>query len=125
MARQIRRRFGERDLQGGAAPVAPDDPAGAVRPAAPTPAEADPSGETTALSRRAQGDRRRRLGRCLERYHFAWEYKGQRASLDAAFEQLRQYALALENPPLLIVSDMLRRGTPRPARGRCPRGRGP
>ena len=60
------------------------------------------------MSRRAQGDRRRRLGRCLERYHFAWEYKGQRASLDAAFEQLRQYALALENPPLLIVSDMLR-----------------
>ena len=33
---------------------------------------------------------------------------GQRADLDAAFGQLRQYALALENPPLLIVSDMLR-----------------
>ena len=27
------------------------------------------------------------------------------ADLDAAFNQLRQYALALENPPLLIVSD--------------------
>ncbi|MCY4600509.1 MAG: class I SAM-dependent DNA methyltransferase, partial [Acidobacteria bacterium] len=39
---------------------------------------------------------------------FAWEYKGRRADLDAAFNQLRQYALALENPPLLIVSDMLR-----------------
>ena len=38
--------------------------------------------------------------------HFAWEYKGKRANLDAAFTQLRQYALALENPPLLIVSDM-------------------
>ena len=37
---------------------------------------------------------------------FAWEYKGKRADLDAAFNQLRQYALALENPPLLIVSDM-------------------
>ena len=37
---------------------------------------------------------------------FAWEYKGPRANLDAAFDQLRQYALALENPPLLIVSDM-------------------
>ena len=36
------------------------------------------------------------------------EYKGQRADLDAAFEQLRQYSLALENQPLLIVSDMVR-----------------
>ncbi|MYA89072.1 MAG: hypothetical protein F4X97_11610 [Boseongicola sp. SB0662_bin_57] len=34
--------------------------------------------------------------------------KGRRANLDAAFDQLRQYALALENPPLLIVSDMER-----------------
>ncbi|MDE0147837.1 MAG: class I SAM-dependent DNA methyltransferase, partial [Rhodospirillaceae bacterium] len=39
---------------------------------------------------------------------FAWEYKGRHANLDAAFNQLRQYALALENPPLLIVSDMAR-----------------
>ena len=31
-----------------------------------------------------------------------------RADLNAAFEQLRQYSLALENPPLLIVSDMVR-----------------
>ena len=43
-----------------------------------------------------------------KRHHFAWEYKGKRANLDAAFDQLRQYALALENPPLLIVSDMVR-----------------
>ena len=40
--------------------------------------------------------------------HFAWEYKSQGKDLDAAFQQLRQYALALENPPLLIVSDMRR-----------------
>ncbi len=40
--------------------------------------------------------------------HFAWEHKGKHANLDRAFEQLRQYALALENPPLLIVSDMVR-----------------
>ena len=33
---------------------------------------------------------------------------GQRADLDTAFDQLRQYALVLENPPLLIVSDMRR-----------------
>ena len=43
-----------------------------------------------------------------KRHHFALEYKGRRANLDAAFNQLRQYALALENPPLLIVSDMVR-----------------
>ena len=43
-----------------------------------------------------------------KRHCFAWEYKGKHADLDAAFSQLRQYALALENPPLLIVSDMAR-----------------
>ncbi|WP_341863593.1 class I SAM-dependent DNA methyltransferase [Gymnodinialimonas sp. 57CJ19] len=37
---------------------------------------------------------------------FAWEYKGKRSNLDKAFDQLLQYAIALENPPLLIVSDM-------------------
>ncbi|MEY2884119.1 MAG: hypothetical protein RL490_1843, partial [Pseudomonadota bacterium] len=37
---------------------------------------------------------------------FAWEYKGPRKNLDAAFSQLLQYSIALENPPLLIVSDM-------------------
>ncbi|WP_405403612.1 class I SAM-dependent DNA methyltransferase [Paracoccus sp. Ld10] len=37
---------------------------------------------------------------------FAWEYKGRRKDLKAAFAQLQQYAIALENPPLLIVSDM-------------------
>ena len=42
------------------------------------------------------------------RHCFAWEYKGKHANLDATFDQLRQYALALENPPLLIVSDMRR-----------------
>ena len=37
---------------------------------------------------------------------FAWEYKGKNKDLDKAFAQLQQYAIALENPPLLIVSDM-------------------
>ena len=36
---------------------------------------------------------------------FAWEYKGPKKDLDRAFAQLLQYAIALENPPLLIVSD--------------------
>jgi hypothetical protein len=39
---------------------------------------------------------------------FAWEYKGRRKDLTAAYVQLQQYAVALDNPPLLIVSDMER-----------------
>ena len=75
----------------------------------PTPAEADPSGETYCFERGARKDTGGDgWADVWKRHHFAWEYKGQRADLDAAFEQLRQYALALENPPLLIVSDMLR-----------------
>ena len=38
--------------------------------------------------------------------HFGWEYKGKRKDLKAAYAQLQQYAVALENPPLLVVSDM-------------------
>jgi type II restriction/modification system DNA methylase subunit YeeA len=41
-----------------------------------------------------------------KRGHFGWEYKGKRKDLTAAFVQLQQYAIALENPPLLVVSDM-------------------
>lgn len=37
---------------------------------------------------------------------FGWEYKGRHANLDKANAQLLQYAVALENPPLLITSDM-------------------
>lgn len=37
---------------------------------------------------------------------FAWEYKGKRKNLDAAFDQLLRYSVALDHPPLLIVSDM-------------------
>jgi len=40
--------------------------------------------------------------------HFAWEYKGKGKDLKAAFAQLQQYAGALGNPPLLVVSDMQR-----------------
>lgn len=38
--------------------------------------------------------------------HFAWEYKGPHANLDKAYRQLLQYREALENPPLLVVSDL-------------------
>lgn len=36
---------------------------------------------------------------------FAWEYKAPGKSLEAALKQLMMYALPLENPPLLVVSD--------------------
>ena len=75
----------------------------------PTPAEADPTGETYCFERGARKDTGGDgWADVWKRHHFAWEYKGHRADLDAAFGQLRNYALALENPPVLIVSDMLR-----------------
>ena len=37
---------------------------------------------------------------------FGWEYKGHRADLAAAYQQLLQYREDLENPPLLVVSDL-------------------
>jgi hypothetical protein len=39
---------------------------------------------------------------------FAWEYKAPGKSLEGALRQLMMYALPLENPPLLVVSDRLR-----------------
>ena len=75
----------------------------------PTPAEADPTGDYYCFERGARKDTGGGgWADVWKRHCFAWEYKGKRANLDAAFAQLRQYALALENPPLLIVSDMAR-----------------
>ena len=75
----------------------------------PTPADADPTGEHYCFERGARKDSGGDgWADVWKRHHFAWEYKGKHANLDAAFNQLRQYALALENPPLLIVSDMAR-----------------
>ena len=75
----------------------------------PTPSDADPAGEWYCFERGARKDTGGDgWADVWKRGFFAWEYKGKRADLDAAFNQLRQYALALENPPLLIVSDMAR-----------------
>ena len=75
----------------------------------PKPADVDPTGETYCFERGARKDTGGDgWADVWKRHHFAWEYKGKRKDLDAAFDQLRQYSLALENPPLLIVSDMLR-----------------
>ena len=75
----------------------------------PTPAQADPSGTTYRFERGATkttgGDG---WADVWKRGHFGWEYKGKRKDLNAAFVQLQQYALALENPPLLVVCDLER-----------------
>lgn len=39
-----------------------------------------------------------------KRGHFAMEYKGPKGDLRKALEQVQRYALALENPPLLVVA---------------------
>ena len=75
----------------------------------PTPAEADPAGDTYCFERGALKDSGSAgWADVWKRHHFAWEYKSPGESLDAAFNQLRQYSLALENPPVLIVCDLRR-----------------
>lgn len=73
----------------------------------PAPTDVDPTGEWYAFERGATkttgGEGWADVWR---RDHFGWEYKGKRKDLNAAFAQLQQYALALENPPLLVVCDM-------------------
>ncbi len=73
----------------------------------PTPIEADPTGESYCFERGAKKDSGGDgWADVWKRGHFGWEYKGPHANLDAAFRQLREYVQALENPPLLIVSDL-------------------
>ena len=75
----------------------------------PTPAEADPAGESYCFECGARKDTGGEgWANVWKRDSFAWGYKGKHADLDAAFNQLCQYALAWENPPLPIVSDMAR-----------------
>ena len=73
------------------------------------PTDADPKGEwycfERGASKTAGGEG---WADVWKRGHFGWEYKGKRKDLTAAFAQLQQYAVALENPPLLVVSDMER-----------------
>ncbi len=72
-----------------------------------TPAEEDPHGDWFTFEKGAKktggGDGWADVWR---RHCFAWEYKGKHKDLGAALRQLQQYALALENPVLLIVSDL-------------------
>lgn len=73
----------------------------------PTPAEVDPTGKDygfeVGASKTTGGNG---FADVFKRGHFGWEYKGTKANLDTAFAQLQRYAIALDNPPLLIVSDI-------------------
>lgn len=75
----------------------------------PTPSEADTSGDWYAFEKGASKTTGAKgWADVWKRGHFAWEYKAKGRDLDAAFAQLQQYAGALGNPPLLVVSDMQR-----------------
>src|SRR5439155_2026192 len=73
----------------------------------PTPAEADKTGsfytfeKGAAKSAGGQG-----FADVWWQGKFGWEYKGHRADLAAAYQQLLQYREDLENPPLLVVCDL-------------------
>ena len=84
-----------------------------------TPAEVDPTGEVYTFEKGVSGldgsaSRGSTGGRGFAdvwyRGRFAWEYKrkGKYQTLDDAYRQLCVYREALENPPLLVVSDIAR-----------------
>ncbi len=75
------------------------------------PLDADPTGNNYAFERGAAkgvGPTKGSHGWAdvWKRNCFAWEYKKGGADLDKAYAQLLQYREALDNPPLLVVSDM-------------------
>jgi MmeI, N-terminal domain len=79
----------------------------------PTPNEADPTGQDYAFEKGAEkvgGDGG--FADVWKRGHFAWEYKGKRKDLRAAYAQLLQYREALENPPPELAETLKRPGRP-------------
>ena len=73
----------------------------------PTPATADPTGETFCFEKGAAkhggGDG---FADVWKRGFFGWEYKGRHKDLISAYDQLLRYRNALENPPLLVLCDL-------------------
>src|SRR5215203_2526922 len=76
---------------------------------APKPVETDPAGEFYTFEK---GVEKTGGGKGFAdvwyRDHFAIEYKGKHKDLSAAYQQLLQYREALENPPVLMVTDIER-----------------
>ncbi|WP_208852296.1 class I SAM-dependent DNA methyltransferase [Roseomonas genomospecies 6] len=74
-----------------------------------TPADADPTAKDYCFEKAvAKTDGRPGRADVWKRGCFAWEYKGPGRNLETAYAQLQRYAPSLDNPPLLIVSDMVR-----------------
>jgi hypothetical protein len=73
----------------------------------PKPTDADPKGEWYCFERGAtKTTGGEGWADVWKRGCFSWEYKSRGKSLDEAIDQLKRYALALENPPLLIASNL-------------------
>ena len=72
-----------------------------------TPNEADPTGARYAFEMgAAKTSGGQGWADVAKLGYFGWEYKAKDADLDKAYEQLLRYRDALNNPPLLIVSDI-------------------
>jgi type II restriction/modification system DNA methylase subunit YeeA len=91
----------------------------------PSPAAADPTGsesfcfqkrvvkdaelfaldDSGRVAEEPDADRERGFADVWKKGCFAWEYKGKRKNLDAAYQQLLRYRESLLNPPLLVVCD--------------------
>ena len=75
----------------------------------PTPAGADRTGENFTFEKGTDKTTGKKgFADVWKRSYFGWEYKGNHADLDKAYQQLLTYRESLENPPLLVVSDMNR-----------------
>lgn len=75
----------------------------------PTPADVDPDGDSYTFEKGgATATGGRGWADVWRKGVFAWEYKGPGKDLNAAYYQLKKYADALENPPLLITCDTKR-----------------
>ncbi len=72
----------------------------------PKPTDADQTGETYMFEKGAtKSTGGQGFADVWKKGCFGWEYKGPGKDLIGAHEQLLRYSVALENPPLLIVSD--------------------
>jgi hypothetical protein len=73
----------------------------------PTPAEADPTGESFTFERGVEkSEGGNGWADVWKRNFFGWEYKGKHKDLKAAYRQLQLYRESLDNPPLLVVCDL-------------------
>jgi type II restriction/modification system DNA methylase subunit YeeA len=70
-----------------------------------TPAQADPSGNFYTFEKGARAPGGNGFADVWLKGHFAWEYKGRRNDLAAAYTQVLRYHEALGSPPLLVVCD--------------------